>query len=84
LVKTVYPARATLADRQINQCIRILESYWPRFLMEYVPPSQETQPAVARAPETPAPSPKPKEEEKKETGKFLGRLRDLVPERLRF
>jgi hypothetical protein len=84
LVKTVYPARATLADGQVTQCIRILESYWPRFLLQHVPPIEETRPAVARAPEQPASPPGPKGEEKKESGKFLGRIRDLVPERLRF
>ncbi len=84
LLKIVYPARATLTERQVTQCIRILESYWPRYLLQHVPPAEETQPAVAQAPEQPAPPPEPKSEEKKESGKFLGRIRDLVPERLRF
>ena len=35
LLKTVVPARETLAGGQVIQCIRILESYWPRFLLEH-------------------------------------------------
>ncbi len=84
LIKTVHSARATLLGRQVPQCIRILEGYWPRFLLEHVPPFESPQPAVAQTPQQPVPPPQPKDEDKKESGKFLGRIRDLVPERLRF
>lgn len=80
LLKTVVPARETLVDRQVTQCIRILESYWPRFLLEYVPPMEQT----ALAPAQPAPAPAPEPAKEKESSGVLGRLRSLVPERLRF
>ena len=81
LLKAVYPARLILDEGQIAQCIRILEGYWPRFLFEYVTPVKETHPAMARTPESPA---RPPAEEKEESAGFLGRIRNLVPERLRF
>ena len=94
LLKTVYPARPTLDGGQVVQCLRILESYWPRFLFEHVAPLEEVTPlknagpAVARASQQPAAAPDEKPAEKpaepKESAGFLGRIRDLVPERLRF
>lgn len=85
LLKTVYyPTRETLAYGQVIQCIRILESYWPRFLLEHVPPIDESSPSVAHAAPQEAPAPGEEPTEKKESGSFLGRIRDLVPERLRF
>ncbi len=84
LVKTVYPARATLADNQVTQCLRILESYWPRFLLEYVPPVETLAPSIARSPQPTSPAPEEKTDEKEESPGFMGRIRDLVPDRLRF
>ncbi len=81
LLKTVVPAHETLAEGRVIQCIRILESYWPRFLLEHVPPLD-----IARVPQPQpsSPSPEPETEEKDESPGFLGRIRDLVPQRLRF
>lgn len=84
LLKTVYPARPTLDNRQVVQCVRILESYWPRFLFEHVTPLEESRPNLARVPQPPALPPEKKPDEPKESNGFLGRIRDLVPERLRF
>ena len=84
LLKTLYPARPTLDEGQVVQCIRILESYWPRFLFEHVTPVEETRPAVARVPQEPARPPVDKTQKEDESAGFLGRLRNLVPERLRF
>jgi glycosyl hydrolase family 10 len=84
LIKTVYPARATLDDGNVIQCVRILESYWPRFLFEHVSPIEQARPDVARRPQPPAAPPAERPPERKESKGFLGRIRDLVPERLRF
>ena len=84
LLKTVYPARPTLDGGQVVQCLRILESYWSRFLFEHVAPLEEAGPAVARTPQPPVAPPGEKPSEQKESAGFLGRIRDLVPERLRF
>lgn len=85
LIKTVYPARATLADKQVTQCLRILESYWPRFLLQHVPAAEIVPPpTVARSPQPTSPASEEKPDEKEESPGFMGRIRNLVPDRLRF
>jgi hypothetical protein len=47
---------------QITDCVRLLESYWPRFLMAYTPPIEDP-PAIARQPKpAAAPAVTPAEE----------------------
>jgi len=77
LVRLIAPANVKREDGQVSDCIRLLEGYWPRFLVEHVP--------LAETPATPreAPPPKPEPEPRRSTG-FLDRVRSLIPERLRF
>ncbi|MGA2068516.1 MAG: family 10 glycosylhydrolase [Thermoguttaceae bacterium] len=79
LYKLITMASVTLQNGHVGDCMRLLEGYWPRFLLEHVPlaPGEaiaarpaETRPA---APSPPAPPPA--------TG-WLDRMRNLFPERL--
>ncbi len=80
LIKTILPARETLAGGQIIDCIRVLEGYWPQFLIKHVPLVPETAHEVAQTPRVPADAEKPKEE----PSGLLRRIRGMVPEKLRF
>lgn len=80
LIKTILPARETLAGGQIIDCIRVLEGYWPQFLIKHVPLVPETAHEVAQTPRVAADAEKPKEE----PSGLLRRIRGMVPEKLRF
>ena len=77
LVRLIAPASVERENGQVGDCIRLLEGYWPRFLVEYVPPAPT--PAAQRD----VPPPKPEAEPRRATG-LLDRVRGLIPERLRF
>jgi hypothetical protein len=79
LTKTIYPAGESLDVGEVLQCIRILESYWPRFLLEHVPPME-----VAQAPQKSTPDRAEEFEDGQESDGFFRRFRNLVPQRLRF
>lgn len=79
LSKLIALADVKLQQREIGDCLRLLEGYWPRFLAENVPlpagpPPSETMAAKAREPE-----PKPPERHG-----WLNRVKDLIPDSLRF
>jgi hypothetical protein len=38
LLKNVYNAASHLRNGRVSECTRYLDGYWPRFLLEYVPP----------------------------------------------
>ena len=67
-----------LQNGQIGDCLRLLEGYWPRFLEENVP-----LPPGATVLEPP-PKPREAEEPPPERSGWLNRVKDLVPESLRF
>jgi hypothetical protein len=77
LWKLIAPADPMLGNRQVRDCIHLLEGYWPRFLAANVP----LVPAVSRKPKSP-PQPPPKEPE--DSPSLLERLKDFVPKKLRF
>jgi len=78
LLRLIAPAEWKLQKGQVAGCIRLLEGYWPRLLAERVP--LVDSPLTRReAPASPPPEPEPP----RSTG-FLEKVRNLLPERLRF
>ncbi|TWU27291.1 hypothetical protein Pla144_20630 [Bythopirellula polymerisocia] len=73
LVKRVYAAKTALGDHQVVDCLRLVNEYWSRYLVEYVPPV-EREPVVL-AKQNPATEEAP-EESRQKVG---SRLRKLVP-----
>ena len=68
------------AGGQIIDCIRVLEGYWPQFLLKHVPLAPAPPSEVAQTPRRPADAEAPQEE----PSGLLKRIRGMVPERLRF
>lgn len=79
LSKLITLADVKLQNGQVGDCLRLLEGYWPRFLEENV-----ALPAGAVQVEAAATKPRPAEEQPPERSGFLNRMKDLVPESLRF
>jgi len=80
LFKLIAPADLKLRQGQVGDCLKLLESYWPRFLVANVPVVQ--QPAKPQ----PGPSLRPDielSEEPVETG-LLDKMKDRLPEWIRF
>jgi hypothetical protein len=71
LVKRVFAAKTALEDDQVVDCLRLLNEYWSRYLVEYVPPLERVPSAIAKQPET-----QETDESKTKPG---GRLRGWVP-----
>jgi hypothetical protein len=78
LSKLITLADVKLQNGQIGDCLRLLEGYWPRFLEENVP-----LPAGAMI-EATAAKPRPAEEKPPERSGFLNRVKDMLPESMRF
>jgi len=77
LLKLILPANGKLENRQVRDCIHLLEGYWPRFLMANVPlreapVAQKAQP-TPRAPKEPPADPS-----------LLDKVKAFLPQRLRF
>lgn len=92
LAKLITLAEYHLQNRQIGDCLRLLDGYWPRFLEGFVsaPAGEMAQsPAAAASPgrsataPPPAASSQPGEEASPRTG-LLDRLKDLLPKSDRF
>jgi glycosyl hydrolase family 10 len=81
LLKIVSPADNMFKVGHYGDCIRLLESYWPRFLVANVPAAAATVTRKNLVPTPPAATP-PKENE--ESPGLFGRLKGLVPEKLRY
>jgi hypothetical protein len=79
LSKLITLADVKLQRGQIGDCVHLLEGYWPRFLEENV-----ALPAGAVPAETAATKPKAEEEKPPERSGWLNRVKDLVPDSLRF
>lgn len=78
LVRLIAPADAKLQSGQVGDCMRLLQGYWPRFLLSQVPMpeiavSQHPEPAEHQATPT---------EEAPAKG-FLGRVKQILPDKLR-
>ncbi|MCC6494146.1 MAG: hypothetical protein IT424_14125 [Pirellulales bacterium] len=75
LAKRLYAAKTALEENQFMDCERLIDGYWPRRLVEYLPPAGlASRPAEAAAP--------PAVADKAPPG-LNGRLRGLVPRILR-
>jgi len=86
LSKLVTLIHVTLLNGQFGDCLRLLDGYWPRFLEENVPLRSAAMAAAERVPSTPAAgssATKPPKQPAPRTG-LLDRVKNLLPERLRF
>ena len=78
LVKRIYAAQTALDDGQLIDCQRLVDGYWPRYLVEHVPAVETELAALAKQP----PATESKEEstvEPEEPTGFGERLRGWVP-----
>ncbi len=79
LSKLITLADVKLQNGQLGDCLRLLEGYWPRFLEENV-----ALPAGAVPLDTATAKPNPSEETPPERSGLLNRMKDMLPESLRF
>jgi len=75
LSKLITLADVTLQNGQVSDCMRLLDGYWPQFLMQHVPAQANLR--VAREPDRPAPD---KSESDSEDG-FFDRMKGLLPKK---
>jgi hypothetical protein len=79
LSKLITVADVKLQNGQIGDCVHLLEGYWPRFIEENV-----MLPAGAIPVDTAAANPPADEEKPPERSGWLNRVKDMLPESLRF
>lgn len=77
LVRLLTPADVMLQNGQVGDCLRLLEGYWSRFLVAYVPLAQTP---VVQKPEPPSSA---AGEPAARSARLLDRLKQWTPERLR-
>jgi len=81
LTKIITLAYSNLQEGRVSDCIRLLDGYWPQFLVANVPLTQSPVSIAARTEAPPHNSPEPAEPAKPGA---LERMRGLVPKFLRF
>jgi hypothetical protein len=74
LVKRVFAAKTALDEGQYTDCLRLLNEYWPQYLVEYVPPVVDQPAVLAKQPDSGSQRTTPTEETK--SG---GRFRNIIP-----
>jgi hypothetical protein len=74
MFKLIAPADVKLQQGEVGDCVELLESYWPRFLMAHVAPRATS---LARRPEPARSSPEPPER----SASLMDRVRNLIPTR---
>ena len=79
LSKLITLANVKLQNGQLGDCLHLLDGYWPRFLEQNV-----ALPAGVAGLETAAVKPPPPEEKPPDRSGLLDRVKNLVPESLRF
>jgi hypothetical protein len=79
LSKLIALADLKLQNGEVGDCLRLLDGYWPRFLEENV-----VLPAGAIPTETIAARQPAKEDKPPEHNSWLGRMKDMLPDSLRF
>jgi hypothetical protein len=82
LFRLIAPADVKLQNGEIGDCLRLLDGYWPRFLVDNVPLAQAT--ATDRGEAPPATTAKPVAEQATRSPGFFERMRSVLPDRLRF
>ena len=80
LLRLLTPGDVQLQNGRIGDCLRLLEGYWPRFLVEYVP---FNPPAAAQGVEVAGPRSRASHDAERSSGLF-DRFKNFVPHRLRF
>jgi hypothetical protein len=73
LVKRVFAAKTALDEGQYTDCLRLLNEYWPQYLVEYVPPVVAQPAVLAKQPDN---GQKSAPEEDTKSG---GRFRNIIP-----
>ena len=73
LVKRIFTAKLALDNNHVVDCLQVMDDYWSRHLVEYVPTRGSEENRIASQPEEPQESTDKKEDS---TG---NRLRDWVP-----
>jgi hypothetical protein len=73
LVKRVFAAKTALDEEQYTDCLRLLNEYWPQYLVEYVPPIVGAPAVLAKQPVSPA------SKATDDTTKSGGRFRHIIP-----
>ncbi len=86
LFKLIAPAQAKLENRDIADCLRLLEGFWPEYLARHVPRSEFSVTASDQPREPPEskPSGKPAEKPPDRSAGLLDRVRHILPQALRF
>jgi hypothetical protein len=84
LAKLITAADIRLQDRQVGDCLRLLEGYWPRFLEGNVPLPQPTSPVAKRPDAAPQPADADAPQQPPPRTGWMDRVKNLLPERLRF
>ena len=81
LSKLIALADVKLQQGRVGECLHLLEGYWPRFLAENVPltGSIAANNSMAAKPKPPTPEEKPPTR-----SGWLHRMKDLLPESLKF
>ncbi|MGB9689982.1 hypothetical protein, partial [Thermogutta sp.] len=87
LLKLIAPAQAKLENGEIADCLRMLDSYWPQYLMAFVPRAdlspqisrekQATQPAETGSAQNSVKTPD-------RSASLLDRIRAVLPSKWRF
>ncbi len=77
LVKRIHGANMLLEQGQVVDCLRVVDDYWSRYLLEHVPPTEAVE-AVATKPATVVET-QPEATEPKEDKGFGSRVRGWVP-----
>lgn len=87
LFKLIAPVEAKFRNGEMADCIRMLEGFWPQYLVRHVPRSEIMEGLKTEPPRPQARTPPPQKQSEKQSEKtagFLDRLRGMIPERLRF
>ena len=82
IVKRIYAAKIALEQGQVVDCLRVVDDYWSRYLVEYVPQTETVAfQATKSRPATQQPAAQ-LPDDKSEKG-ISSRLRSWVPQRWR-
>jgi hypothetical protein len=74
----IHAAKSAFDARQISDCLRILDGYWPRFILAYRPPTAPQQVAQKELPQS-STSPPQTNEGQQPTPGFSNPLKRFVP-----